>query len=154
MADHIKISPELEWIRPFIRIAGEYVNTNRIKSVTGFAVPLGKSEQLDAHILVDNDTHKADLMIRVMNHYGAHGRITHRKPSYISEILDHLAHELAHLSEWEHTPTHFFLQHEIMKMFSCIMEKHNITDTWKRISLGTKGKWSRHENRKTRNRIL
>jgi hypothetical protein len=138
-----KISPELEWLRPFLDSAAGLCNTARVKTIRGYAVPMDKSEQQDAQILVDNKTKQADILIRVMNHRSSAGRVVRRSPSYVSEVLDHFAHELAHLKHWEHTPEHFKLQTRIMRRFASVLKEQGITDTWARIKLPRTKKWRR-----------
>jgi len=137
----MKMSPELLWLRPFVMCAKDLCNIKRIDGIRGYAVPLDKSEQGDAQIIETIATKRVVILIRVMNHRAKNGIVVSRSPSYISEILDHLAHELAHLKHWEHTPKHYKLQTTIMRRFASILEEQGITDTWKRIKLPQSKKW-------------
>jgi len=49
-------------------------------------------------------------------------------------VLITLAHELAHLKHWEHTPEHFKLQTQILARFAKVLKDLGIKDTYQRIN--------------------
>ena len=124
MSEHIKFSKNTEWLRPFIVASGKYVPIEKLRKVHGFRVAKGLEEQVDGSILKWNG--KFSINLRMQN-------LKEDKKKYqnvrYEALLVVLAHELAHMLEWEHTPEHFRLMTQIMRRFVRVLRNLPVEDT-------------------------
>jgi hypothetical protein len=127
-------SKDLEWLRPYVDSVRKLVpHVEGVDSIKSYRISKLKNESSEAWChLQDGRFH-----IRLKNYYHiVEGRdiklVTEVKREYVAKVLDSLAHELAHTTEWEHTPRHFRLQALILVQFSLVLEDQGVTDTWAR----------------------
>lgn len=125
----IKYTKNVQWLKPFVESAKNLVNIYNIKSIRGYLVPLHKEACKDGRNISPKGQRKRHITLRIWDH---DGKKQYRKR--YEDILTVLAHELAHVSYWEHTPDHFELMAKIMVTFKKELVKENITDTSARFS--------------------
>lgn len=124
-----KIQKNLEWLRLYLDSVKDLISLKHLTSVKGFKVPLHKQENVHGSILRIGPWYNITLRT-TLNNYNTNKQ----NNTYIATILETLAHELAHMQNWEHTPEHFLLQAKILSRFAIVLKKQNINDTYKRIS--------------------
>ena len=134
----IKFWKSVEWLRPFINSGNGLVPLHKIREVMGFKVALHKQTQSAAttikfysdrggsatYFKITINTH--DYTVKTLGN-GKFKKVDHRELS-MSYVLDSLAHELAHLKYWEHSPEHLVLQCRIMARMAKVAGKKGITD--------------------------
>lgn len=120
----IKYSKDLEWLIPFVNSVKSIVPTYKIKSIKSYKVQKGLTERHYGTIYKSNGAYTINLKIYTYSK---------KQKKYANEtyegVLLHLAHELAHTKEWEHTYKHFKIQALILLKFSSIIKKNKINDT-------------------------
>lgn len=106
------------------------MDLSKLSTIRGYRVGIGLNEKQRASI-VHYTNKKYCINLKTQNHV-ENG--TAYKYPIIEQILLDLAHELAHLKEWEHTPKHFKLQAKIMLHFSNVLKELGIVDHSTRIN--------------------
>lgn len=125
----IYYSKNVKWLKPFVDAVKDSVPTNRIKSIRGYRVPLKLDQDGYAQITQYEGERKYCITLRIFD--VERTPVTRRKKhtkTRCETILISLAHELAHLVYWEHTPEHFDYQARILQKFSKVLEKYKIKD--------------------------
>jgi hypothetical protein len=116
----IKISKELEWLRPYYELAVKIIpKLKKLKSITRSPVQRGKiSRQLGAMTVHENGYFTITLytQYRRVDRLKPKPRCMIKKLSKI-DILETFSHELAHSVHWEHTPQHKILEDSLCIMF-------------------------------------
>jgi predicted metal-dependent hydrolase len=129
---HIILSKKLEWLRPYLDAAKGLVNTDKLKAITHYTVPISKVKHTEA-CLIRYDTKNYKMTITLYDHKrvklpNGKFKMTHKRHR-LSYILDSLAHELAHLKYFDHRPEHIVLQCKILARMAKVAKKLQITDT-------------------------
>jgi hypothetical protein len=140
VGETLEISPDLEWIRPYVRSAKRLVPVQRVGRILSYKVPLHQKEKLDGELIKWTGS-KKPLVIRILTKVHRHrpiqNRFSHLKVTdgyadrtrdQVSreEILLILAHELSHLKLWEHTARRFHLETKIYALFGRLRLKENL----------------------------
>lgn len=120
----IKYAPNVNWTKPFVESAQKYVSLGKIKRIRGYEVGEGKIERGFGSLTRNGNKYTVSLLL----FENAEG-----KSMVLGIVLEALAHELAHLKYWEHTPKHFALQAEIQVEFSKVAKSLGIKDMFKRL---------------------
>lgn len=122
------------WSLPFIHAAGDLVPLDKIKDVSGYSLrqPRSPWEQPDYALCVKHGK-KFAVRIRLTSWEDNKTKSPVRRPMYLAIVLDSLAHELAHVVHWDHTPQHLALQSDILKRFAVIAEREGVQDTYDRL---------------------
>ena len=123
MTEHIKFSKNTEWLAPFIAAASRYVPIEKLRKVHGFRVAKGLEEQVDGSILKWHGKFSINLRMQNLKDGKKYQNVRYEA------LLVVLAHELAHMLEWEHTSEHFRLMSKIMLRFHRVIRKMSIKDT-------------------------
>ena len=119
----IKINASLEWVRDYLRRVKHLFPYNRLVRIRAKATaPINAKEPYNACILHDEveDTYEIILVTNWQEKYKYFdGNKCHLRHSPFSRIdlLNHLAHELAHMLHWRHTPEHKILESKITTLF-------------------------------------
>lgn len=113
------ISKSLEWTRPYIEdIALVIPKVKKIKKIHAMGASLHKIASCYAQLTVDNKSKR-----HVISIYTNYATVVSLKPfkrvikpfSKV-DILQTLAHELAHVLHWDHTPEHKIVENTIAVM--------------------------------------
>jgi hypothetical protein len=138
MSKPIKLSKQLEWLRLFLPCARHYVSLKKIKRICGYKVPLNKAEDGVASCTKqDNGKYTIFLLIRQQEMESRRGRIKYTKRHFdrcLNEILNDLAHELAHIPTWsqsgDHTCDRWILEGKLITSFARKAKRLKVKDTW------------------------
>lgn len=125
----IKYSKNALWLKPYVDSAKNLVDLDKVRSVKGYRVAINKKPQCDGRTTQWYMKRRRIITIRI---WEAPADI-HLRSRY-EDILVTLAHELAHIPYWDHTPDHFKLVGKLMVKFAKILERENILDTSSRFS--------------------
>ncbi len=134
MARKIKYGSKVAWMKDYVQSAKGLVDLSRLTEIQGYQVPLDKEPTSSASIL-RNQGNWFKIMIRLTKPQfdnlgnGKFKAIAHL-PEDLAFLLDSLAHELAHLEYWEHTPSHLKLQAQILVKFAEVAERKEVKDTY------------------------
>jgi hypothetical protein len=121
--DRIKFTKNVLWLKPFVRAARHKIPLKKIGTIMGYQVRKGSHEQTYGRTTTYHETWKVGISILI------HSRDTGKlRPCRCETIIFTLAHELAHIVHWEHTPEHFKLQGELIILFYDILKKSGIKD--------------------------
>lgn len=109
----IKVSKKLEWIRPYVELGIEFISKKHKLDRVG-CWSLGKSRGIGEHAAIFQNKLKDGHRIWMHTHYNnGNGP----QPFSKIDLLTHLAHELAHMEDWKHTPKHKKLETKILSAF-------------------------------------
>lgn len=112
-----------KFLEPYLHSVRDLVNIKRIIRIKGYKVPIDNAELIDASLT--KYLAAGEYVMAIRTHSNA--KSSHKKRS-LENILIALAHELAHLKEWEHSIEHFKLELKILSKFTKVMTKLNIKD--------------------------
>jgi len=126
----MKFLKNTEFLEPYVKSASRIVNLNKLVSIRAYRVPLSQTAQTDGLCYpLNNGKYKISLRLWAKNE---------RKTRHVgipwADALYFLAHELAHLGEWGHTPEHYALQARILKAFSRVAKRYDIVDMYKPVN--------------------
>jgi hypothetical protein len=130
-----RISKDLIWLQPFIKSVRSLVPLKKVRRFFAYKLPLDKRELAVAWCTNNNDgtyTISFSTHDRVVKRVGNCFEYTGYARRCRAEILDTLAHELAHLKYFDHDIRHYRLQLQIMWRFARVMERKGVKDTWSR----------------------
>ena len=121
----MRISPELEWIRPFVELVSPKLpHIKLLDSIKSRRPKENCSENQTFHGQITKWYDGEKHLITLYTHYL---KFTIKKndnveieikPYTTLDILKHLAHELAHLEHWDHNAFHWALENELGKVFA------------------------------------
>jgi len=135
-----KFNKDVAWLEPFFLKAKGLVPIQKITKIRGFSVPLDKIECIDGQmtkylpggpIVITLRTHN---QLHRANQNGTNTAYRHKR-RMICDMLLTLAHELAHLKHWEHTPEHWELECKIVRRFISELKRQGIKDVTTRRPL-------------------
>lgn len=131
----IAFSSNVRWLIPFVRAAKPLIPYQKLKRVHGYHLST-RMGVASSGTITRNTTGHFKISIP-LNDYSIHrprdskrAKIIEVVPNYTWEILSSLAHELAHMVHWEHTPAHMRLEARLMIRFANTCVKLKITDLW------------------------
>jgi len=110
----VYISKEIKWLKEYLEIAKEYIPDKKfkqLKKVHSMHPPYNRKSRVYGHLQKDLETNHYSLLIK-LSHFpivrkdGEFKQKEKREYYDKIEILETLAHELAHLVFWDHTPAH------------------------------------------------
>lgn len=134
MARKIKYGSKVAWMKDYVKAAASTVDLSRLREIKGYQVPLDKLPVSSASIIKDPGGW-CNILIRITKpEYANMGngkfKAIKQLPEDFAFLLDSLAHELAHLEHWEHTPAHLKLQAQILVKFAEVAERKGVKDTY------------------------
>lgn len=127
------ITKELEWIRPYVASV-EYLlpRLTQVKKITGKKALSDRGQHFVGIIIYYNKK-----SIRICLYTSYKDRNTSKVIKYDTmDILGTLAHELAHLEYWTHTPDHKQLECKIHSMFMTRLRKDGYVSAEEEIKNG------------------
>jgi hypothetical protein len=117
-----KFFNNVKWLEPFFNSAKGLVPLEKVKYVKGYKVVDKNARNFGGLLRKNYKSYNITLKI-----FDANDR-----EEFIAVILDTLAHELAHVVHWEHTPDHLKLQAKILVRFATVAKQLDIEDTYHR----------------------
>lgn len=145
----MRIAPELEWLRPYIKKAKKYIpRGKRIIQVRHTKLNHRTVPRYDAQVGT-SDNRNYDLGIYThfwKRHYWgeADGKaLFYRTEAPYSklDILRSLAHEISHLVYWHHTPDREKLENRIMNSFMTMLNNEGYVSEEKELHKRRKDKY-------------
>jgi WLM domain len=125
-----KYTKNVMWLRPFVESAKTFIPTDKITHIKGYKVRIGHTEKAQG---ITTGKKKGCFSINIrMWDITDDGKRHIRRRYY--HVLETLAHELAHVTYWEHSPGHFRLTARILERFTEVLEVEGISDTSFRVS--------------------
>lgn len=116
----IEISPELEWVRPYLKKVKRIVPVGKVPKILALKATKDKLHNFRAVIWKDEDTGKFErisLYLFVYRTKRIEPYIRHKVVYSKLDLLEHLAHELSHVTYWEHCPNRKILENRICNVF-------------------------------------
>jgi hypothetical protein len=122
------ISPELEWLRPYMEaISDVFCRSKKIKKITIMRSSTKKRDRAYAEL---RKTHRS-FQIAMRTEYQYISTNPFRidlKPLSKVDLLCTLAHEIAHLYHWTHSPEHKLLENAISSTFMLQLSETDYID--------------------------
>lgn len=115
----MKISPKLEWMRPYAELGMTFVSPDAVLERIG-AWTLGKSRGRDVAASIHQRKNGEPYRIWMHTHYYFGDEV---RPWSKIDLLVTLAHEIAHIEDWKHTPKHKKLEAKILSAFMNMLKK-------------------------------
>jgi hypothetical protein len=127
---NIKYAKNVLWLRLFVESASKLVPLSTVARIRGYRVREGcKPASQGGTTKVNRRKYSINILLYDTKEDGK----KHRLRRYY-HVLETLAHELAHIVEWEHDDAHFKLTAQILQKFSAVLSEVGITDTSKYVS--------------------
>lgn len=122
-----RISKDIQWLSPFIQLARGLVPVDRVREIRSARTPLDKIERSVATCRrLPGGFYRITIKTHYQREKGA-GDGTFTRTGYARHnrfyLLDSLAHELAHVKHWDHTPQHLLLQSKLLSRFARELER-------------------------------
>lgn len=123
----MKINKNLSWLKEYLELAQEYVPAlKNIKEVKELYHQKNKMQRIQGSLSYDIFFGNYTLSL-----YTTYKRIEVKnrrtkaviKPYSTIDVLSTLAHEIAHLKYWDHTPKHKMLESQLTMLFMEHLEK-------------------------------
>lgn len=129
------LSKDIEWLREYIEIAKQYISKEkfkRLKKVYSLNPPHNQKSHVHGQLWRDLETDDFSLLIKlsyfpIVRKNGEFYQQEKRVYCDKIDILDTLAHELAHLEFWDHTPAHKVLNSLILIKFMTKLSEDGYT---------------------------
>ena len=115
------------FLEPYTIVVQHIVPLHKLSKIKAYRVQLQNTIRVDG-LCTHLGNGKYNIALRLWDHNEISTRQIRTDIAY---VLDSYAHELAHLSRWEHTPKHMILQARIMKKFGQVARDLGIKDTYK-----------------------
>lgn len=125
-----KLTKSVTFLEPFLKGLQPIIPMHKVSHIRGYRVAKGLNERGQASI-IRHSTKRYTINLKV--EALVDGNKQHEYQT-IEQILLDLAHELAHLKEWQHTPEHFKLQAKVMLHFAKLLKVNDIKDHSRRIN--------------------
>ena len=128
----IVLDDDLVWLLPYLMASRKFgVPVWRIREIKGYYVPEGKAEAQAAQTILHAGTSRYVITILKFHQSIMGDGETLRVTGYLEAsegfmfegTLQTLAHELAHLVHWEHTPDRFVLETRILAGYARLAKR-------------------------------
>lgn len=113
----MKLSKNMQWAEPYIEFVRHQVNLDKVLEVKGYEVPKGRKCQVLGRCHPKGRKYTITMMLAEQG-----------TPVTMNNALETLAHELAHVKEWEHSPKHLELTANILADFARVAEVEEVKD--------------------------
>lgn len=117
----VKLADNVKWFEPYFGDVSHLVPLEHLEKVFGMFPRLDQLQHHHAHLVDETDgrNHRKYISMYLLYTSTVKLKPLKRKIKAFSKVdlLEHLAHELAHLVHWKHTPNHKRLECEIMLKF-------------------------------------
>lgn len=131
MRKQTRFPGKLEWLRPYLELGMTYVSVGKFVERVGLW-SLGKGRGKNCAAALFQDSEGEPYRIWIHSHFEEnriHSRI---------DILKLLAHEIAHMEDWKHTPKHEALCSKITVAFMKMLNGEGYTSEEDELSGETK----------------
>jgi hypothetical protein len=122
----IKYTTTSAWLAPYVDSVSHLIPIERLSAIKGYKVLKNKEINQQGQIILDLTNKRFTITLRTEK-YSKVDKVYRNE--YIANVLETLAHELAHMVHWEHTPAHWKLQATIQTEFGTVLDRLNIEDT-------------------------
>ena len=123
----MKLPDKLEWLRAYIDLAKRTVPTSRLRKMYIIPSSLDKRHKLEGCLVEIKKGKQYDIGIYLEYQemtFSQDGQVhIQLKPYSKMDLVELLAHELAHLKHWEHTPDRRALQAKLAIKFAKQMKE-------------------------------
>lgn len=123
----MKVSKNMRWALPYIHATKRLVPHKRIKEVQGYCLRPGVTASVFGQCIPVGRKYKVTICLS-----DNEASLT-PKPTYFHMAIETLAHELAHVVEWDHSPKHLALTARILHRFAEVAEEQGVRDTSRRL---------------------
>ena len=129
----MKITKELEWVKDYLDKIEHLVP--KVKHLKKISSKRGNKERWQhCHGLI---TYFDKKSYRITLYLTYHDLPSDKIKQYSTlDLLQYLAHELAHLVHWDHTPEHKILECEILSIFMVKLSKDGYTSEEEELKNG------------------
>ncbi len=121
----MKIGKKIQWLRPYLDAAASYILAfPKLVGVSTKEPPMNQIATSEAVALCDESTGLYNIVLRTSYISYIKLRPLKRERKYYTKIyfLCNLAHELAHLDHWDHSPDHKLLEAKLTIVFMEILK--------------------------------
>lgn len=122
----VKLSNNVEWFKPYLNDVKHLVPIEQLEKIFGIVPKLKQIQGYHAHLVVESKGRKKRKYISMYLSYTSTVRLRPLKRVLKAfsklDLLEHLAHELAHLIHWKHTTAHKKLEAELIIKFMTRLE--------------------------------
>ena len=132
----IKFKPAVKPLIPYFLAAMDLIPYEKLEVVRGYNASLTRDD--DAYATIWRHTNgRHSIGIRMSDKVTKMARpgwlkVHGKAPRALWDLLSAFAHELAHLTHWEHTPEHMQLEARIMLRFVRVCKAQKINNVYKR----------------------
>ncbi len=117
-----------QWLAPYIKSVNHLIPLQKLVKLQAFKIHLKKETRADGSCnFISRGKYSIAIRLWCRNE-----KRTRHILLYLHDVLYYLAHELAHIKEWEHTPKHYKLQAKILKRFAEVAQSQGIKDMYTR----------------------
>lgn len=115
----MKLSRDLQWLRPYLRLASPMIpNMKKLEAVKKLSARKDTIPRIHGSTL---KCHKGKYTINIYTHYNSvaslcPAKLIKKKYTKIDMLIT-LAHELAHMRYWNHTPERQILESQLTIIF-------------------------------------
>jgi hypothetical protein len=115
------ISKELRWLRPFLQEVSHMIPLDRLKRISARRPHREFSKAQRCHGIISHykweDSYKITIYLCFIDIDKIDPPKFVMRPYSTIDTLCFMAHELAHMVHWEHTPDHKILENQIIQIF-------------------------------------
>jgi len=126
----VKISPELKWVIPYLKRASKIVPVEQLEKIIAVKPRLEQIQHCHAQLVTETNTHTNQVKRRYISlnlYYVKSHQLKPLKRKKVPfskiDLLETLAHELAHLIDVKHTPKHKKLENRLCSIFMTMLEQ-------------------------------
>jgi hypothetical protein len=119
------LDKRLLWLGPYLKAIHRDVNFSKLVAIKGYYV-FNKQTLQEGQTICQGRKYTITLKLN-------RGNLD--EPQFIYEILHTLAHEVAHLKFFQHSPDHLKLTAKLFNKFGTVLKKEGVTNTYKRIEI-------------------
>ena len=130
---NVKIAPELEWVRPYLKRVKDIVPVHRLEKIVAIKATKEKVQRIHGQLVSESweeDGLKHRKRRKYLTLYVTYNKVECFDPLKVVvrpyskiDLLSHLAHELAHFSDDKHTPEHKKLENRLCSIFMTMLSK-------------------------------
>lgn len=115
----MKIAPKLAWMRPYLEVGCQFIPKGKNVTRLGYWPYGGRFGKREHAAIITNDNKNYRVYLKDM-----YQRKDMSRPSRLSKVdlLQYLAHELAHTLDWEHSPRHKVLEAQLTIIFMKMLD--------------------------------
>lgn len=127
---NVKLSTELEWLKPYLKRVKNIIPVHKLEKIISGKPREEQIQHSHAQLVTEYNPNTGHTKRRyiTLNLYYMKSRklkptLRSKEPFSKIDLLETLAHELAHLKEYKHTPQHKKLENRLCTIFMNMLEK-------------------------------